>query len=177
MTVHVAESETPRMPLPVWPLASIAAVAASIEDVPSTSSSLRAWLATALEVPVARADSPSETLQAAVRQAPDSDTVESEAESESTPSPEASSGSSGSAPTDPMRVYAEWNEDGVRVWLGADADRLADISRIARALRNQLKQQGVRLYSLVCNGTDISLHDAVAAAPVESSLSIDLPRS
>ncbi|WP_419688241.1 hypothetical protein ACN22W_30110 [Burkholderia theae] len=137
--------------------APLAPVAISTAGTPSTPSSLQTWLTTSLGTPVAHAGSPSETLRTAVRATPDDDGAE--------PEPLQSSEPQRGVPRspDPMRVYAEWSEDGVRVWLGADTERLADVARVARVLRDQLRQQGVRLHAVVCNGTEIPLCDGTAA--------------
>ncbi|WP_152601694.1 hypothetical protein [Burkholderia paludis] len=136
-------------------------VTISTAGLPSTPSSLQAWLTASLGTPVERVDAPSETLRAVVHAAPDDDGTEADPDPEPLQSTEPQRGAP--RPPDPMRVYAEWSEDGVRVWLGADTERLADVARVARILRDQLRQQGVRLHAVVCNGTDISLCDGTAA--------------
>lgn len=158
------------MPLVAWlPTSSNAPVAVSNVGTPSTPSSLQAWLATSLGTNVARVGSPSDALRAL----PDEDGAEPEPEP--LQSPELQHGIPKSP--DPMRVYAEWSEDGVRVWLGADTERLADVTRVARVLRDQLRQQGVRLQAVVCNGTDISLYDGTAAEATAGIFpSTDSPR-
>lgn len=177
VALPAAGYEGTQPPVVAWPASSVGA-APSAHDDASPTSPLPVWLSMALQAPVASVSSSSGTLCGSLRLATADDGAEVEREPIRSPlsSPDASRGTSASA--EPMRVYAEWNEDSVRVWLGADSDRLDAISRIARVLRDQLKQQGVRLSSLVCNGTDISLHDTAAAAvSIGSPSSIDSPRS
>jgi len=56
------------------------------------------------------------------------------------------------APVQPIRVHAEWTEDGVRLWLGMDAGALSALDQITLQLQAWLGAQGLRLRSLSCNG-------------------------
>ena len=56
----------------------------------------------------------------------------------------------------PVRLYAEWSEQGVKVWLGADADQLQNLPVLAQQVQQWLGGQGERLISLVCNGQDVT---------------------
>jgi len=60
---------------------------------------------------------------------------------------------SGSRPA--VRLYAEWSEQGVRVWLGADADQALPLAQIGAQLQQWLGGQGERLVELVCNGRTV----------------------
>jgi hypothetical protein len=60
------------------------------------------------------------------------------------------------AAVQPIRVHADWSEDGVRLWLGMDASALASLEQITRQLQAWLNAQGVRLRSLSCNGQVLS---------------------
>ena len=55
----------------------------------------------------------------------------------------------------PLRLHAEWTDDGVRVWLGADAQGLPDVAALATQLQRWLAGQGLSLLGLVCNGRDL----------------------
>jgi hypothetical protein len=56
---------------------------------------------------------------------------------------------------EPLRVHAEWSDNGVRVWMGADLQGLAAVGAVTRQLQQWLGRQGVRLLGVVCNGQEI----------------------
>jgi hypothetical protein len=68
------------------------------------------------------------------------------------------------APREPLRVHAEWSEVGVRVWIGADPQVLADLAELMRQLQQWLGAQGLRLLGVVCNGRDVWTADDPAPA-------------
>jgi hypothetical protein len=70
--------------------------------------------------------------------------------------PQASEGETVSAEHAPVRLYAEWTEQGVKVWLGADADQLQNLPVLAQQVQQWLGGQGERLLSLVCNGQEVA---------------------
>ena len=57
---------------------------------------------------------------------------------------------------EPLRVHAQWSDDGVRLWLGADAGGLADVQAVTAQLQQALAAQGTRLLRVVCNGHDLA---------------------
>jgi len=52
----------------------------------------------------------------------------------------------------PIRLHADWSEDGVRLWLGLDASCATDLPSITAHLQRWMSAQDVRLLSVVCNG-------------------------
>ena len=72
------------------------------------------------------------------------------------PVPESPVGTAEPAEHAPVRLYAEWSEHGVKVWLGADADQLQNLPVLAQQVQQWLGGQGERLISLVCNGQDVT---------------------
>lgn len=72
------------------------------------------------------------------------------------PVPETTIGTAEPAEHAPVRLYAEWSEQGVKVWLGADADQLQNLPVLAQQVQQWLGGQGERLISLVCNGQDVT---------------------
>jgi len=55
-------------------------------------------------------------------------------------------------PAPPLRWHAEWDEQGVRVWLGLDSAAGIDAPQLAQQVLQSLGGQGVRVLSLICNG-------------------------
>lgn len=57
---------------------------------------------------------------------------------------------------EPMRVHAEWAEDGLRLWLGLDPDApwsTAELSaQVLPALQRHLASHGAKLLAVICNG-------------------------
>jgi hypothetical protein len=73
----------------------------------------------------------------------------------STSSGAPSGGAATPTPLDPVRVHAEWSDDGVRIWLGVDADAgalSARVESLSRELRRRLDASGARLLRIVFNG-------------------------
>jgi hypothetical protein len=64
---------------------------------------------------------------------------------------------------EPMRVYAEWSDQGVRVWLGSDADQSLPVPALMQQMQQWLAGQGEKLLTLVWNGRPMPL--AVDARP------------
>ena len=58
-------------------------------------------------------------------------------------------------PAAPVRWHAEWDEQGVRVWLGLDSAAGIDAPQLAQQVLQSLGEQGVRVLSLVCNGKSL----------------------
>lgn len=59
------------------------------------------------------------------------------------------------AERDPLRLHAQWSEQGVRIWLGADALTPAALAVVAERVRHWIGSRGERLLSLVCNGRTV----------------------
>ena len=53
---------------------------------------------------------------------------------------------------DSIRTHAEWTSEGVRVWLGVDADQRGSLPELVQQVQQWLALSGESLYSLVCNG-------------------------
>jgi hypothetical protein len=60
------------------------------------------------------------------------------------------------APVESIRVHAEWSEDGVRLWVGVDADVLSSLDQITQQLQAWVAGRGLRLRALSCNGQALS---------------------
>lgn len=56
----------------------------------------------------------------------------------------------------PVRVHADWSEEGVRVWLGMDGAAAGSAGMLARQLHRWLGSQGIRTLSITCNGKCLS---------------------
>jgi hypothetical protein len=60
---------------------------------------------------------------------------------------------------EPVRVHAEWTDDGVRIWLGLNRGAAALVPQLVELLVNQFRllrsPGGARLLGLVCNGTAV----------------------
>jgi hypothetical protein len=74
------------------------------------------------------------------------------AEIEEASAPAAAREEPSSEPAPPLRWHAEWDERGVRVWLGLDSAAGIDAPQLAQQVLQSLGEQGVRVLSLVCNG-------------------------
>jgi len=66
-----------------------------------------------------------------------------------------------SAPQPPVRLHAEWSADGVRLWLGLDAQLQGQVAAIAAQVRRWMSVQGVPVIEFSCNGQP--LDDTVAS--------------
>ena len=53
---------------------------------------------------------------------------------------------------EPLRMYSEWTNQGVRIWLGADANQNLPLAQLTQQVQQWLADQGERLVTLVCNG-------------------------
>jgi hypothetical protein len=78
----------------------------------------------------------------------------------------------------PLRLYAEWSAQGVRIWLGADADQVPLLNQLTQQVQQWLSSQGERLLALVCNGRTVwrVAQDESASHPAMASTA-SLPAS
>jgi hypothetical protein len=61
----------------------------------------------------------------------------------------------GAGPSARLRLHGEWQEQGVRIWLGADQSLQLDedsLRQLGQLLQRLCQTQGGALVSLVCNG-------------------------
>jgi hypothetical protein len=80
----------------------------------------------------------------------------------------------------PVRVHADWSEQGVRVWLGIDGAAAGSAPMLARQLQRWLGSQGIRTLSITCNGKCLShrwSQPGGPALPPVASGSYDFPAS
>lgn len=70
----------------------------------------------------------------------------------------------------PVRLHADWEAQGVRLWLGLDAGLLGQVEAIALQVRRWMSTQGVRVLSFSCNGKPVPL-----AGPACLAQAADLP--
>ena len=68
------------------------------------------------------------------------------------PAPSTTTAQTGGNLHEPVRLYAEWSDLGVKVWLGTDADQAQRLPILAQQVQQWVAGQGVRLLALVCNG-------------------------
>jgi hypothetical protein len=65
-----------------------------------------------------------------------------------------------------LRVHAEWSEQGLRLWLGADRGASLPVAQLVDELRRRLKRAlpggGTRLLAVVCNGLTVWAEDSAA---------------
>jgi hypothetical protein len=80
---------------------------------------------------------------------------------------------------EPVRLYAEWSDQGVSVWLGADANQESQVSSLVNQVQQWLAGQGERLRAVVCNGRVVRSDTArnTAAGPSGASETIGRPDS
>ena len=57
------------------------------------------------------------------------------------------------APAAPVRVHVEWKGDAATVWLGVDRQAALELPELVERLSRWMSRLGVRLRSVVCNGT------------------------
>lgn len=72
----------------------------------------------------------------------------------------------------PLRLHAEWAEQGVRIWIGADQAALLSAGSLAllgEQLRRFCREQGAPLLALVCNGKPVALDAADAGEAAHST--------
>jgi hypothetical protein len=77
----------------------------------------------------------------------------------------------GAPARDPVRVHAEWSDEGVRLWLGVDAEvsSLGELpGRLVAQLRQELDATGGRLLAIVCNGRPLWAADAPASTATDA---------
>lgn len=82
----------------------------------------------------------------------------------------------------PVRLYAEWSEDGVRIWVGANAGQPLHLEQLALQMRLWLARQGERLAALFCNGQAVweeaeasSIHSEWNAKPLNDDIFQTIP--
>ncbi|WP_459569037.1 hypothetical protein [Cupriavidus sp. 8B] len=68
------------------------------------------------------------------------------------------------ANTAPVRLHAEWTDEGVRIWLGVDYNQVQSLPEITQRLERLLADSGTRLIGLVCNGRAIRDNKTATAA-------------
>jgi hypothetical protein len=79
--------------------------------------------------------------------------------------PSTTSAETGGEVREPVRLYAEWSDQGVRVWLGTDADQAPRLPILAQQVQQWAAGQGVRLLALVCNGRTMTAEAESTAEP------------
>jgi hypothetical protein len=57
------------------------------------------------------------------------------------------------APSAPVRVHVEWKGEAATVWLGVDRQAALELPQLVERLSRWMSRLGVRLRSVVCNGT------------------------
>jgi len=75
-------------------------------------------------------------------------------------------GRSAASPKEPVRLHADWSAEGVRLWLGMDADVAGTLPSITLQLQRWLSAQGVRLLSISCNGRAVLEEHEPAATDI-----------
>jgi hypothetical protein len=80
----------------------------------------------------------------------------------------------------PVRVHADWTADGVRIWLGLDAEGSKNAHVLASHLKGWLASQGVRALSITCNGKTLYERwtqpgEPVNPEPFEGAVAPDTP--
>jgi hypothetical protein len=84
-------------------------------------------------------------------------------------------------PTPPIRAHVEWHGDTAHVWIGVDARGSAPLAAIAEAVLQRLRDQGLRVGRLVCNGAEhpvpaSTTFNAVATSDADVVVHITTPR-
>lgn len=69
----------------------------------------------------------------------------------------------------PVRAHVEWQGDTAHVWIGIDGRGAAQLTAIAAAVVQQLRDQGLRVGRLVCNGTEHPVPASTTAHPSTTS--------
>jgi hypothetical protein len=67
---------------------------------------------------------------------------------------------------EPIRLHADWSEEGVRLWLGMDPALAESLRAITAQLQRWLSAQGVRVLSISCNGRVVTRESETAAADI-----------
>ncbi|MBC7603857.1 MAG: hypothetical protein H7255_14515, partial [Ramlibacter sp.] len=55
----------------------------------------------------------------------------------------------------PIRLHADWSEEGIRIWLGMHSKLLPHLEAITAHLQRWIAAQGLKMLSLSCNGQDV----------------------
>lgn len=71
---------------------------------------------------------------------------------------------------EPLRVHAQWSDDGVQLWLGADIDGMASVGAVLSQLQQAVAAQGTRLLRVVCNGREMPLASPAGARVFDAEL-------
>ena len=61
----------------------------------------------------------------------------------------------------PIRLHADWSDDGVRLWLAMRADLLVGIDSLTAQLQRWMAAQGVRVLSISCNGKQLDMEGRI----------------
>ena len=69
----------------------------------------------------------------------------------------------------PVRAHVEWHGDTAHVWIGIDARGAAQLTAIAEAVVQRLRDQGLRIGRLVCNGTEQPVPASTPSNPSTTS--------
>ena len=69
----------------------------------------------------------------------------------------------------PVRAYVEWQGGTAHVWIGVDARGSAQLAAIAEAVVQRLRDQGLRIGRLVCNGTEHPMPASITSNPSTTS--------
>lgn len=136
-------------------------------------------------IPVVGVESPSQAMPSAAAAAPSrASATRTENEEDSvdadvaeTPASTAPHDAAAADEREPLRVHAEWSDAGVRVWLGADANGLAEIDSVTRQLQQWLGSQGTRLLGVVCNGKQVWTPERDGATATPGSNAADAAAS
>ncbi|SEK92954.1 hypothetical protein SAMN05216359_10415 [Roseateles sp. YR242] len=62
-------------------------------------------------------------------------------------------------PESPVRVHVQWKDKTAHVWVGIDARVTAPQAEVAGTVVRQLREQGLRVGRLICNGTELPVPD------------------
>jgi len=69
---------------------------------------------------------------------------------------------------EPVRLYVEWCNQGVRLWLGVDGGHELPFGQIAQQMQHWLSSYGERLITLICNGKVVWREGGPEPAPVDT---------
>ena len=69
-------------------------------------------------------------------------------------------------PVPAVRVHADWSVEGVRIWLGMDAEGSRSAQVLTAHLQGWLASQGIRALSITCNGKTLYEHWTQPGEPV-----------
>jgi hypothetical protein len=75
----------------------------------------------------------------------------------------------------PLRVYAEWSDEGIRVWVGADGDAFSLLPTLGKRLQQWLASEGETLLGVVCNGRTLWEDESLVRPAISSNLDSSSP--